>query len=131
MPPRPILFPYTTLFRSRNAGAEPSGKPAPPTSLLNSVRNSPAASINARGSTRQRHPNPLKSPLQITLRPFLPAAPHPPPLAGRSEEHTSELQSRGHLVCRRAPSSFPTRRSSDLGTLGRNHPGSRPRRHHF
>src|SRR5439155_718902 len=41
----------------------------------------------------------------------------------RSEEHTSELQSRGHLVCRlllekshyhRALHSFPTRRSSDL-----------------
>src|SRR5690625_57148 len=31
----------------------------------------------------------------------------------RSEEHTSELQSRGHLVCR-SPTSFPTRRSSDL-----------------
>src|SRR5690625_4989817 len=29
----------------------------------------------------------------------------------RSEEHTSELQSRGHLV---AVHSFPTRRSSDL-----------------
>src|SRR5690625_1108829 len=48
----------------------------------------------------------------------------------RSEEHTSELQSRGHLVCRllleyftphRSFHSFPTRRSSDLtdhvGTL--------------
>src|SRR5207253_303488 len=41
----------------------------------------------------------------------------------RSEEHTSELQSRGHLVCRlllefyadhQALHSFPTRRSSDL-----------------
>src|SRR5207253_403851 len=41
----------------------------------------------------------------------------------RSEEHTSELQSRGHLVCRlllenhveqRYLHSFPTRRSSDL-----------------
>src|SRR5439155_52520 len=40
----------------------------------------------------------------------------------RSEEHTSELQSRGHLVCRlllESPPtlyihSFPTRRSSDL-----------------
>src|SRR5690625_2196994 len=35
----------------------------------------------------------------------------------RSEEHTSELQSRGHLVCRLHPRHlhpFPTRRSSDL-----------------
>src|SRR5690625_546660 len=34
-----------------------------------------------------------------------------PPLSLRSEEHTSELQSRGHLV---DLLSFPTRRSSDL-----------------
>src|ERR1039458_3333471 len=36
---------------------------------------------------------------------------------GRSEEHTSELQSLRHLVChpaRLALPSFPTRRSSDL-----------------
>src|SRR5690625_4077832 len=33
----------------------------------------------------------------------------------RSEEHTSELQSRGHLVCPRRPlHPLPTRRSSDL-----------------
>src|SRR5690625_1949283 len=41
----------------------------------------------------------------------------------RSEEHTSELQSRGHLVCRllldgrvdrHALAAFPTRRASDL-----------------
>src|SRR5690625_2574822 len=37
----------------------------------------------------------------------------------RSEEHTSELQSRGHLVCRLLLPlhSFPTRRSSDLNSL--------------
>src|SRR5439155_14430927 len=29
-----------------------------------------------------------------------PRCPLPPSLARRSEEHTSELQSRGHLVCR-------------------------------
>src|SRR5688572_13783020 len=33
---------------------------------------------------------------------------------GRSEEHTSELQSQSNLVCRRDLPSFPTRRSSDL-----------------
>src|SRR5437870_3582304 len=46
----------------------------------------------------------------------------------RSEEHTSELQSRGHLVCRllleccldhRYLHSFPTRRSSDLAACTR------------
>src|SRR5438445_180803 len=47
--------------------------------------------------------------------------------AKRSEEHTSELQSRQYLVCRlllecyathRRLHSFPTRRSSDLGLPG-------------
>src|SRR5947209_4871492 len=45
----------------------------------------------------------------------------PPRAGGRSEEHTSELQSRQYLVCRLLlygvpadPHSFPTRRSSDL-----------------
>src|SRR5690625_6245400 len=32
--------------------------------------------------------------------PELPAPSEPPPAAARSEEHTSELQSRGQLVCR-------------------------------
>src|SRR5690606_26077180 len=35
----------------------------------------------------------------------------------RSEEHTSELQSRENLVCTLLPP-FPTRRSSDLGSCG-------------
>src|SRR5699024_3496903 len=43
----------------------------------------------------------------------------------RSEEHTSELQSRFDLVCRsRDLYSFPTRRSSDLQTKGFIHGGA-------
>src|ERR1039458_8096455 len=50
----------------------------------------------------------------------------PAPASWRSEEHTSELQSLRHLVCRllleaghagRDLPSFPTRRSSDLNFL--------------
>src|SRR2546422_2893720 len=74
-PPRSTLFPYTTLFRSRASPA----------------RAGPAArQVSASG----RGVGP-------------PAAARPPPLAPeeagrgpRSEEHTSELQSRLHLVCR-------------------------------
>src|SRR5438552_10013135 len=80
-PPRPTLFPYTTLFRSialavgRAAGADP------------------ARAVAALATAQ------------------LPA--------GRSEEHTSELQSPDHLVCRlllekkncsRTPSSRPLSR---------------------
>src|SRR2546429_2776283 len=77
-PPRSTLFPYTTLFRSTPPGTT-----------------SPASHSPAR-------PPP---PPPATLRPS--ATPHPPPRttslprpARRSEEHTSELQSRLHLVCR-------------------------------
>src|SRR5256884_6033768 len=70
-PPRSTLFPYTTLFRSApTRRATPGGSP---------------------------HRAPAHGP-----RP--PPRPAPPPRARaralRSEEHTSELQSRLHLVCR-------------------------------
>src|SRR5690606_41005181 len=75
-PPRPTLFPYTTLFRSRWLGRE--GAP-PPTSRRSPRRSSSCAS--APSSVRQG----------IRAWDGRPA---------RSEEHTSELQSRENLVCR-------------------------------
>src|SRR5438270_8626613 len=70
-PPRPILFPYTTLFRSRAVRSGP-GIPGAwvgrrPCRFLSSVR-----LVGKRGCL-----------------PF-----------SRSEEHTSELQSQSNLVCR-------------------------------
>src|SRR5258708_24588404 len=72
-PPRSTLFPYPTLFRSRT-GAESSG--------------GAEAAIPA-GTSLARMP-------RLSLANSRPAA---PPTA-RSEEHTSELQSPDHLVCR-------------------------------
>src|SRR2546422_4988287 len=76
-PPRSTLFPYTTLFRSPFA--------APPREVLYAKcgdwpreHRSPVASASGRGPGRGYGVGP-------TLR---------------SEEHTSELQSRLHLVCR-------------------------------
>src|SRR5207253_6208335 len=45
-------------------------------------------------------PAPAPSAPATTRRAGRPAAPMAPASGGRSEEHTSELQSRGHLVCR-------------------------------
>src|SRR2546422_1930834 len=73
-PPRSTLFPYTTLFRSCGASAGPRGLCSPVGC--------------ATGPTPP--PRPPRS---------APAAPRATRLA-RSEEHTSELQSRLHLVCR-------------------------------
>src|SRR2546429_4373050 len=79
-PPRSTLFPYTTLFRSPDLGS------------------------GAREGVRVRVP-PLALPFLFTepgTRWAARPSPGMPPGGGpsRSEEHTSELQSRLHLVCR-------------------------------
>src|SRR2546422_8635986 len=68
-PPRSTLFPYTTLFRSREVRANASGR------RLGWGRDCEAAAERRALRQGARH-------------------------VGRSEEHTSELQSRLHLVCR-------------------------------
>src|SRR5258708_21093469 len=79
-PPRSTLFPYTTLFRSRAARTLPGtgGWRAAETLLL-------------RGCSRDRRATLVLAAVGGGGRP------HP---AERSEEHTSELQSPDHLVCR-------------------------------
>src|SRR2546428_13924799 len=72
-PPRSTLFPYTTLFRSSRA----------PARLLNHCVNFRAANGNKPNATRE------SVTCQLTM-----------PFTERSEEHTSELQSRSDLVCR-------------------------------
>src|SRR3712207_8673849 len=72
-PPRSTLFPYTTLFRS--------GPAIPRGAALGGRTCAPAC--------------PARQPTAPRTRPS------PSHLAGcRSEEHTSELQSRQYLVCR-------------------------------
>src|SRR5439155_25190700 len=89
-PPRSTLFPYTTLFRSPDDGR--SGR----RSTL-----CPAAGGEApvHWSRRARpHADPDRG-HERDGRIRLPARRRTHGQA-RSEEHTSELQSRGHLVCR-------------------------------
>src|SRR3712207_8228639 len=77
-PPRSTLFPYTTLFRS------PGQHPQP---LVRGDRRGHRA--RRAGAVRRRDVHD-----QLRREVLAPA------LAGRSEEHTSELQSRQYLVCR-------------------------------
>src|SRR5690554_7793927 len=82
-PPRSTLFPYTTLFRSHGELAQPRA--------VGSVGDQPVAqsgtndarqdALRGAGGTATEHDG-----RRTAVR--------------RSEEHTSELQSRPHLVCR-------------------------------
>src|SRR5438105_8577739 len=77
-PPSSTLFPYTTLFRSDS---------------------SCSASFDSRcGSGTEA--SVLICPLAMWQRRFPSARISPQPVVPRSEEHTSELQSRVDLVCR-------------------------------
>src|SRR3712207_7665941 len=85
-PPRSTLFPYTTLFRSNDAGAQAAGKSdaADPTGAQAAAapaeRDGPEGEASGGGE---------------------PGGPEGKAAKGeRSEEHTSELQSRQYLVCR-------------------------------
>src|SRR3712207_6865200 len=78
-PPRSTLFPYTTLFRSLDRSPRSRDRPPP---------HCPAGSTAAVGPRRP----PVRGPATVgeTCDAEVP----------RSEEHTSELQSRQYLVCR-------------------------------
>src|SRR3712207_8534132 len=78
-PPRSTLFPYTTLFRSPPSTSRSAlSSPAPSTSICQRRRSGTVAS-----SSRER------GFIRATVS-----------SRSRSEEHTSELQSRQYLVCR-------------------------------
>src|SRR3712207_8181817 len=77
-PPRSTLFPYTTLFRSHHLRAHAGGH-------LRRVDADDAAAENY--DLRRRHTGNA-------------AQQHAAAAVERSEEHTSELQSRQYLVCR-------------------------------
>src|SRR3712207_8591983 len=84
-PPRSTLFPYTTLFRSRRAvGRAQAGR-------LLEVLDADRQAVQ--GAERIAAPHGLLGHPGLLLGP-LEAGGH------RSEEHTSELQSRQYLVCR-------------------------------
>src|SRR5262245_64167600 len=78
-PPRSTLFPYTTLFRSRCAHAD---------SRSSARAQCPAAAPRCRTATTAAFATP--QPWRFVRGRCTP----------RSEEHTSELQSLRHLVCR-------------------------------
>src|SRR2546429_4086197 len=84
-PPRSTLFPYTTLFRSEPVGDPATGLPIGETRL-----NLKAAIAGETHEYTDMYPGMAKAAREEGFG----------EIADRSEEHTSELQSRLHLVCR-------------------------------
>src|SRR3712207_8536135 len=85
-PPRSTLFPYTTLFRSHYPVLPENFPPScESVSVIVPVKTS-------------CHPQQKMTPVK-KISSFLPQR-QLSPLLLRSEEHTSELQSRQYLVCR-------------------------------
>src|SRR3712207_7978555 len=82
-PPRSTLFPYTTLFRSKAAGSQQ--RIAPHQHAAARRRRDPALRIVHPGEGIKHLEEEHEGRDQGALR---------------SEEHTSELQSRQYLVCR-------------------------------
>src|SRR3712207_9319258 len=97
-PPRSTLFPYTTLFRSRGTGRPLGGHAV-------GVEAGPRG--RRRGAGTPERPRDIappvsrtRTPRHIALPPRLEGPRPPQAIDARSEEHTSELQSRQYLVCR-------------------------------
>src|SRR3712207_8665903 len=87
-PPRSTLFPYTTLFRSPGGPAFVASTAGAPPSTASSSTSNPSAANSSDVSSADRRTSSAWSGSALTegMR--------------RSEEHTSELQSRQYIVCR-------------------------------
>src|SRR3712207_8384848 len=94
-PPSSTLYPCTTLFRSRVLSQATASMP-PPFSCANAGHplSCAAPAFHCRGRRSQSSVRPGRGKIVLTRN----SREDCPPL--RSEEHTSELQSRQYLVCR-------------------------------
>src|SRR3712207_7925828 len=81
-PPRSTLFPYTTLFRSQDGGIDRGVMSAAVSAAIATLVVALGATLVVARRARDAR--------RLALADYL----------TRSEEHTSELQSRQYLVCR-------------------------------
>src|SRR3712207_8960221 len=81
-PPRSTLFPYTTLFRSREALADFGGPVLYVANVMTQQGETSDFTVSDHVRAITEHVGPVVTDVL------------------RSEEHTSELQSRQYLVCR-------------------------------
>src|SRR3712207_8315012 len=84
-PPRSTLFPYTTLFRSDDVGDEEQAGDDERGRHARAVRGDATAAYEQEAGDEEQEAERVERRVQVRQR---------------SEEHTSELQSRQYLVCR-------------------------------
>src|SRR5256886_5337038 len=84
-PPRSTLFPYTTLFRSHDEGV----------GRYRGLRGGQVVPVSAESAALLVKPDVARRQMDAET-----PTPRADPGPGRSEEHTSELQSQSNLVCR-------------------------------
>src|SRR2546422_4910923 len=96
-PPRSTLFPYTTLFRSVSELLALERRPVVQAHVLDLPSRVDQKIVDVPGDEPGAHDSQRTRPARLPVQ----------PVRGkrgrgrrRSEEHTSELQSRLHLVCR-------------------------------
>src|SRR5439155_25173826 len=90
LPHRSTLFPYTTLFRSRRSRCRSPARTRLKTGLCSPTAGCGTAAICcATAGFFPARARPISTPITAPIG-----------VEMRSEEHTSELQSRGHIVCR-------------------------------
>src|SRR5256886_12654963 len=123
-PPRSTLFPYTTLFRSLSVFFEHKEN-------LCLIRNlSPIVKFVQIVKSCLEYKISRQQARDLTFRQFI----NQESKNGRSEEHTSELQSQSNLVCRLLLENNDYDRNDATGRCRRRlrHPDSRPprRAHH-
>src|SRR5688500_16140501 len=130
-PPSPTLFPYTTLFRSWLQRLAPSRANASPRTAAALTRPS-----RSRTTAQRKYPNARWSSSTVASRiastSVMPASRAPSSLDRKSTRlNSSHLVISYAVFCSRrprVPPSFPTRRSSDLGSNGSRRAGRTPRR---
>src|SRR3712207_7847638 len=88
-PPRSTLFPYTTLFRS-TSNADASAQSRKPSTQCKDSTTTGSGCLQSTHRTRREKPKDTIDSHVSTRK----------STSRRSEEHTSELQSRQYLVCR-------------------------------
>src|SRR5690606_39498728 len=90
-PPRSTLFPYTTLFRSVTVVAA---------FLKDGLGGNPAAVVAQSAPLSDRQMQSIATTMNLSETAFISEVAPSRYRCWRSEEHTSELQSRENLVCR-------------------------------